>query len=193
MLRSRSPLLWSTRRGGRTAVDCADKLIARDWLIKMPTRRQRDPNAERRKYYSNAAARSVDSPMNNWKPSSCRSTVARRQSRRVNIENGSERALHSRYFNESPRSIHRTPIVPFRARRRRRDLSDRSMSIRFVRSSREKPDLARRIEVFGAFIYVTTIVPYHEWQLRIIHCIIYTPLSRRRMPGILDASCWWMN
>lgn len=47
-----SPAHYYGPHGGRTIVDCADELIARDRLIKTPVRRQRDPNAERQKYYS---------------------------------------------------------------------------------------------------------------------------------------------
>ena len=67
------PAYYYGPHGGRTSVDCADELIARDRLIKTPTHRQRDPNAERRKYYS-AATDATRLAINGKKPSSFKST-----------------------------------------------------------------------------------------------------------------------
>lgn len=41
-----SPAHYYGSHGGRTTVNCADELIAGDRLIKTPTHRQRDLNAE---------------------------------------------------------------------------------------------------------------------------------------------------
>lgn len=51
-----SPIIM-VRTVGEPPSIAADELIARDRLIKTPTHRQRDPNAEWQKYYSDGRRR----------------------------------------------------------------------------------------------------------------------------------------
>jgi len=118
----------------------------------------------------------------NRKPSSYYSAVADRDRELTSKTSPSARC--TRVISMNHRDRFYVPI----AYRSVVDLSNRSMSIR-CRSARLAKSLSARtrIEVFGMFIYIRRSRRTTKWQLRIIRCIIHTPLSRRRMPR--DPGC----
>ncbi|KYN02677.1 hypothetical protein ALC62_06477, partial [Cyphomyrmex costatus] len=109
-----APAHYYGPHGRPTAVDCADELIARDRLIKTPTHRQRDPNAERRKYYSVAPRRRGDSLGNKrWKIFKSKRSAGRSFAKPRRLT--SKRACRTcRHLDGPPNTVDSTPDhLPF--------------------------------------------------------------------------------